>query len=310
MIARFRLPPWLFLLVLAAIVAALLYSIDLYRHRVVRSHGDLVRLLPPEDSTIFFVNFSVLRKAGMMHLVSSAKPAEEKDYDNFVRQTHFSYGSDIDALAAAVGSNGMFFVARGRFDWDRLQRYAISHGGSCQSNELCRVQTSRPGYWASFLAIQPDVIALAIARDSSAAKILRSPGRRYSQPEINAPVWVDVSRELLKDPGQMLPPLRIFAITLQSADAVIVSLGPPEENDPAAFEIRLNAVCPNSVTADTIRTQLELQTKLLRLELIREHRQPNPADLTGLMTSGSFQVAGRRVVGMWPVRNELLKTLQ
>jgi hypothetical protein len=60
MIARFRLPPWLFLLVLAAIVAALLYSIDLYRHRFVRSHGDLVRLLPPEDSTIFFVNFGKL----------------------------------------------------------------------------------------------------------------------------------------------------------------------------------------------------------------------------------------------------------
>jgi len=310
MTARFRLPPWLFLLALAAVVAALLYSIDLYRHRFVRSNSDLVRLLPPGDSTIFFANFSVLRKAGMMRLVSGAKPAEEKDYDDFIRQTHFNYQSDIDALAAAVGSNGMFFVARGRFDWDSLQRYAISHGGSCQGNELCRVQTSRPGHWASFLAIQSDVIGLAVAGNNSAAGLLRPTARQYGQPEIAAPVWVDVSRELLKSPGQMPLPLRIFAITLQSAESVIASLEPPEKDDHAAFEIRLDAVCPNSVTAETTRNQMELQTKLLKLELAREHQQPNPADLTGLLTSGSFQVAGRRVVGTWPVRNELLKTLQ
>jgi hypothetical protein len=72
----------------------------------------------------------------------------------------------------------------------------------------------------------------------------------------------------------------------------------------------LDAVCPNKVTADTIRNQLELQTKLLKLELARERQQPNPADLTGLLTAGSFQVVNRHVIGTWPVRNELLKTLQ
>lgn len=310
MIARFRLPPWLFLFAMAAVVAALLYSIDLYRHRFVRSDSDLVRLLPPGDSTIFFANFSVLRNAGMMRLVSGAKPAEEKDYDDFVRKTRFSYESDIDALAAAISRHGMFFVARGRFDWGSLQRYAVSHGGSCQSGELCRVQTSRPGYWASFVAIQPDVIALAVARNNSAVGSLRPPGRRYSQPEITAPVWVDVSKEVLKNPGRMPIPLRIFAITLQSAESVIASLGPPESDDHAAFEIRLDAVCPNSVTADTIRNQLELQTKLLKLELAREHQRPNPADLTGLLTSGSFRVVNRHVLGIWPLQRELLKALQ
>jgi hypothetical protein len=118
------------------------------------------------------------------------------------------------------------------------------------------------------------------------------------------------SRELLKNPVEMPLPLRIFAITLQSAESVVISLGAAEQSGQAAFEIRLDALCPNRVTADTIRNQLELQTKLLRLELTRERQKPSPADLTGLLTSGSFQVVDQRVVGRWPVRNELLRTLQ
>ena len=49
---------------------------------------------------------------------------------------------------------------------------------------------------------------------------------------------------------------------------------------------------------------------MMTLELAREHEQPNAADLTGLLTAGSFQVVEKRVVGIWPVRKELLKTLQ
>jgi hypothetical protein len=308
--ARLRLPPWLFLLALAAVVAALLFSIDSYRRRFVRSNADLVRLLPPGDSTTFFANFAMLRHAGMMRLLSGAKPAEEKDYAEFVRQTGFDYTKDVDALAAAIGRNGLFFVARGRFDWDSLQRYVRTHGGSCSGDELCRIQTSKPGRWASLIGIQPGVIGLAIAPDSSAAQSLRPPGRRTNQPDISEPVWIHTSRELLKDPVEMPLPVRIFAITLQSAESVVISLGPTGRRDQAVFEIRLDALCPNRVTADTIRNQLELQTKLLRLELTREHQKPNPADLTGLLTSGSFQVVNRRVVGRWPVRKELLRTFQ
>jgi hypothetical protein len=124
------------------------------------------------------------------------------------------------------------------------------------------------------------------------------------------PVWIKISPALLQNPVDIPVPLRIFAISLQSARLVIVSLDPAEGDAQAAFEIRLDAVCPNKVTADTIRNQLELQTKLLKLELARERQQPNPADLTGLLTAGSFQVVNRHVIGTWPVRNELLKTLQ
>ncbi|HEY7302573.1 MAG TPA: hypothetical protein VH601_00550 [Bryobacteraceae bacterium] len=308
--ARLRLPPWLFLLALAVGVAALLFSIDFYRHRIVRSNADLVRLLPPGDSTIFFANFAVLRRAGMLRLLAGAKPAEEKDYAEFVRQTGFDYTKDVDALAGAVGRNGLFFVARGRFDWDSLQRYVRNCGGSCSGDEFCSIQTSNPERWASLVAIQPGVIGLAVAGNGSSARSLRPSGRRNNQSDVSEPVWMHASRELLKNPVEMPLPLRIFAITLQSAESVVISLGAAEQSGQAAFEIRLDALCPNRVTADTIRNQLELQTKLLRLELTRERQKPSPADLTGLLTSGSFQVVDQRVVGRWPVRNELLRTLQ
>jgi hypothetical protein len=49
---------------------------------------------------------------------------------------------------------------------------------------------------------------------------------------------------------------------------------------------------------------------MLQLELARENQQPNPADLTGLLTSGTFQSGNNHVFGTWPVRKELLKALE
>lgn len=307
---RLELPPWAFLLLLGAVVAAVLFGIDSYRHRFVRSNADLVHLLPRSDSTVVFANFSLLRRAGMMGLLAGAKTAEAEEYDQFVSETRFDYRKDIDALAASVDDGRIFFVARGHFDWDALRNYIKSHGGSCAGDALCRMPTSQPGRWASLVEIQPNVIGLAVGKDNSAAELLRSEGHRNGGAIPSAPVWVRVSEKLLKNPVDLPLPVRIFAITLQSTDSVLVSFDAADADDSAAFEIRLDAECPNGVTANTIRQQLELQTKLLKLELAREHEQPNPADLTGLLTSGSFQVVDRNVTGTWPVRKELLKTLQ
>ncbi len=306
---RLKLPPWAFLLVLGAVVAAILFSIDSYRHRFVRSNADLVRLLPRGESTIIFANFTVLRRAGMMHLLAGARPAEAPEYNQFVRQTRFDYTKDIDAVAAAIDGGQNFFVARGRFDWDALRRYIAAQGGSCPEGNFCRVLTSQSGRWASLWLVQPDVIALSAGKEVSRA-IFDYQKRREKKPTPSEPVWVHVSEKLLKNPVDLPLPLRIFAITLQSADSVLISLGPAGANADAAFEIRLDAACPNSVTAGTIRNQLELQTRLLKLELTREREQPNPADLTGLLTAGSFQVIDQHVIGKWPVRKELLKALQ
>jgi len=292
----------------AATIAALLFGVDYYRHRFVRSNADLVKLLPPGDLTIFFVDVAMLRQANLLNLVTGIAPAAEKDYAEFVSQTQFDYTLDMDALAGASDGEQLFFVIRGRLRWDKLRQYAAAHGGACR-DDYCKAPASKPGRWANFFPVQPDVIALAISRNSAAADLLRPPGRRVQEQPNGNPVWVRVAQSALKTPSSLPLPLRIFAVILQATDSVVLSLGPPRSGQ-AVFSVQLDAGFPNEPSADTARTQFEIQTKMLKLELAREHQQPNPADLTGLLTAGSFQVVKRHVIGSWPVRKDLLSALQ
>lgn len=294
---------------LAIVLAALLFGIDRYRHRYVRNEGDLLSLLPARNGTIFFVDVAALRQAGFMRLLAGAKPAEEKDYDAFVRETGLDYTKDLDELAGAADNQQLFFVLRGRFDWDRLRQYVMAHGGMCPSG-LCEIATSRPGHWASFLRIQSDAIGLAVSANHQAAEALRPPGKHSRQTPPSAPVWVDVSPGTLSRAPELVAGTKMFTNPLRPAESVVLALTRAEGNSQSVFNVRLDADFANDASAEMARNQLQLDTKLLKLELARERKQPNPADLTGLLTSGSFQVVGRRVIGIWPVRKELLASLQ
>ena len=96
------------------------------------------------------------------------KPAEEKQYEEFVSQTQFHYLNDLDALAGPSVGDQLFFVIRGRFDWNKLKQYALAHGGVCL-HDYCTAPTSKPGRWANFLPIQSDVIGLAVSPNGTAA---------------------------------------------------------------------------------------------------------------------------------------------
>lgn len=274
-----------------------------------RTNADLLRFLPQGDAIIFFANIGPLRHAGMLNLLAGVKETEDREYSAFVRETHFDYKRDVEGIAGAVDGDRFFFVVRGYFDWNQLRQYAIKRGAVCGGN-TCKMATGTAGRRASFFPIQPDVLALAFASDASAAAVLKPPGHAISESLPSHPVWMRVSQSLMKNPASLPPALRIFAISVQSANLVMLSLGPTEENSGAAFNLRLDASCPSQATAGTIRNQLEIQTKMLRLELTRERQRPNPADLTGLLTSGSFQVVGNTVIGIWPVSRELLRSLQ
>lgn len=299
------------LLALVAGGAAVWFGYGRYQHRFVRDGADMVKLLPPaSDLTTFFVNLAELRQGGLMHLLTGITPAAtEKDYADFVAATGFDYTRDLDALAGGVNDDGeIFFILRGRFSWSKLSQFAIAHSGSC-GEDACRAPGSKPHRWVNFIRIQPDTIALAISSSSTAADILRPPARRLQELPLGDPVWLRVSSVLLKDPSALPKALQIFAITLQGADSVLFSAGRPEHGD-EAFTIQLEAAFPNPPSADTTCKQLQIQTKMLRLELAHENQQPNPADLTGLLTSGSFQVGNSRVFGSWPVKKEFLQALQ
>jgi hypothetical protein len=305
---RIQLKPWLFFVLLALCAGAIVFEIDHYRHRFVRSDADMVALLPPGDATIFFANITAIREAGVLGLFAGSKTVEEPEYQEFLRQTHFDYRNDIQVIAGATDGKQILLIVRGRFDWDRLRQYALAHGGTCKKR-LCNLRTSKAGRWASFLPIQSDVMGLAVSNDSSAALALSPRRDRISQQIPSDPVWVKVSRNLLENPVSLPVPLRIFAISLQSADGVLLSLDSGGESG-AAFNLQLDAQCPTTATAETIKTQLELQTRMLRMELAREHQQPSLADFAGMLVAGTFHVSDKHVIGTWPIHKELLNTLK
>lgn len=306
---RSGIKPWLFVPLLAAATALILYGISAYRHRFVRSDADMVSMLPARDATVFFVDVAALRHAGFLQLVSGARPASDAEYQEFVRQTHFDYTKNLDAIAGSAANGQLFLVIRGRFDWRALRQFAQSHGGSCSGN-TCRVPTSTARRWTEFLEIQPNAMALALSGDRTGIERLRARERHREAAVPRAPVWVSVAPGLLKDPATLPPAVRIFAISLESTDSVLLSLAPAKANSGAAFELRLDGKCRNDATAETARNQLQIETKMLQLEMLHEHQQPSPSDLTGLLTAGTFWEAKKHVYGEWPVRKELLRALE
>lgn len=245
----------------------------------------------------------------MLKLLDGAKVQHDPDYERFVRETGFDYANDLDVLTGEAQSQQLFFLLKGRFHWNQLRQYASAHGGTC-AGDLCRVPNPKSGRWAGFFPIQPDVLALVVGNNPNEIDQLRPFSRKLNTPLPPQPIWVSLSESLLKDPVDLPPPLRIFAVSLQSAHPVVLSLDAAAEGTGAAFKLQLDAACDTEAAAETIRSQWEIQTKMLKLGLTREHHQPSPSDLTGLLTAGSFQVENRHFIGIWPVRTELLQALQ
>lgn len=300
---------WL-ILICGVIVAALASGIYYYRHRHVRSEEDFVAILPGGEVTTFYANVEALRSSGTLKLLTGSRVVHEREYEKFVHEINFDYARDLDRLAGVVDGKRLYFLLRGRFDWEKLRLYPSAHGGACIQH-VCRVPTSTPGRWASYHLIQPNVLALAFAEDQVAVNRLQPPPP--DQPRVNLPgepVWVKLSDQVLKNPGELPLALRMFAISLQPASPVVLSAGTAAEGSGSAFTLQLNAGCPSESTAETVRNQLEIQTKMLQLELKREGQKPGAGDLTGLLTAGSFQIVDKHVIGSWPVRFELLKSLQ
>lgn len=276
-------------------------------YKPVQSDEDLIGLLPMNDATVFFADLASLRQQGYLQLLEGAKPRQENEYRQFVRETNFDYTKDLNAVAGADDGRELFFAARGNFHWKDIRAYALAHGGNCEGG-LCQIATSTPGRIASMRPIQADVIGLAIGKDGSAAKRIGVSAQKVAIP-LPAPVWVRPSRQLLVNSDRLPPALRIFAVALTPADSAVLSLQ-PSEADGGAFAIAIDAVFPNKPTAEAARTQLILDTDSLRLAFAREHKKPEPADLAWLLTSGSFRVTQQRLLGQWTVRNELLASLR
>ncbi|HYL73858.1 MAG TPA: hypothetical protein VEU96_06610 [Bryobacteraceae bacterium] len=292
---RFRFQPWHWAIVLSLVCIAAAAGVYLFRMRA-GSPADLVSFLPTANATVVYIDVDAIRRSGILNMIAGSKAAEELEYTQFVNATQFDYRRDLDAVAAAFKDGQVFFALRGRFHWKNLQDYAVHQGGSCRNN-FCTVNSSIPQRRISFYPLQPDILALASSPDDFAAyQITRKSGKLTVEPP-NQPVWMLVPALALKNSDSLPAGTKAYASALQNAEQIVFTIGPEADH----LLLALNVTCPNAEAASTLLVDFENTTNTLRKWIAREHQHPNPADLSGVLVSGTFRREDRRLYGQWPL---------
>jgi hypothetical protein len=301
---RFRFQPWQLAVLLAALCAALTGGIHLYRIRGGSNPSDLVAYLPTDNASIVYIDAGAIRRSGILNMIAGSKAAEELEYQQFVDQTMFDYRQDLDAAAVAFKDGQVFLAARGTFHWKNLMDYAVRQGGSCH-NSFCTVPSSRPSRRISFYPLKPDLMALAISQDDFAAySIVRKPGKPAVDAP-NQPLWMLVPAMALKDADALPAGTKPYASALQNAEQILFTVGPDSDH----LQLSLQVTCRDAPAASKLLLDFQNTTETLRKWIAREHQQPNPADLSGVLVAGTFHRDDRRVYGQWPIPRAFVDSL-
>jgi hypothetical protein len=291
-----------------AIAAGGFAGVQGYRSRPLGPSAMLARL-PQSDAVVFYADFEALRSGGVLQMLDSGK-AEDPDYREFARKIGLDWRRDLDRAMLAIAPSGKFILAQGRFDWPRLRAYAAQQGGECRSG-MCRLNGSTPERRISFLPLQSNLMALAVSTDEWAVRTLASvPPASPSEPDAAAeppaaPVWLKIPSSALRSPSGLPDGTRMFARSMAQADYAVLSLQP----DGQRLAARLDVHCESAKDAADIAGELSHATSLLREMIARERQTPNPADLSGVLSSGNFWSQGTRVYGNWPIERAFLQNL-
>jgi hypothetical protein len=295
----------LLIIIIASLCSLAVWGVARFRYYSLRTTADWLQRLPTQDSMVFYVDFDALRKGGLLQMLAGSKVVEEPDYKVFVMKTGFDYSRDLDAVLACFTPRAKYMVLQGRFDWDSLQSYARDQGGTCR-DALCRMNGSTPDRKISFFPMRPNLMGLAVSPDDLAAINLQTnAARRRSLEMPDAPVWLSLPPALLKTQADLPPGTRMFAHTLEDTDDVNIAMAPSGNR----FEARLNVQCRSESQAAALATQLAGITGMLREMIAREHATPNARDLSGVLTSGTFNRLGTRVLGSWPLEKGFVEGL-
>jgi hypothetical protein len=300
---KYKPQPWQLVLLIAA-VCGLSVGVMVWYHAGTLTPAALLRRMPADDALVLNIDFAGLRRAGFLQLLAGAKASEDFEYRTFVHATRFDYMNDLDsALAVFPHSGGAYFIVQGRFDWKSLRSYVAGENGEC-INSLCRVGGSSADRRISFLPLRRDMMALAVGPDAYAVDRLTNPRSGPDLPMPEGLVWMTFPGSLPK--SATLPDgARPFARIIENAPSVTVSFVPDAGRLAAKVEVR----CRTEQEAADIASQLTATTQLLRGMIEREHQRPNPADFSGVLTSGVFHREGTRMLGQWPIEREFVQNL-
>ena len=293
------------LLLLAAVCVGI---VALTAHFRARSHSRmrLLARLPAENALLLYLDFAALRQIGLLSLLEASDPFQEPEYRAFRAATGFDYLRDLDWALAALGPAGNYFLLKGRFNWTALNDYVVGQGGTCY-NTLCRVSGSTPERKISYCPLQPAVMALAVAPDEFAATRLllsRNPGPRPAAwPD--RPAWLFVPAARLRRRDTLPAGARPLLEALEVTDGLLLAADARQ----GQLELMLEASCRGAPEAAALAAQLQRLTGLLAQSLAAANKPPDPRDLSGVLTGGSFESRGRTVVGRWPLPRAFLESL-
>ena len=295
----------LLIILIASACALAVWGVARFRYHSLRTTAEWLQRLPTRDGLLFYIDAAALRQGGALQMLSGSKVSEEPEYRVFVMKTGFDYTRDLDAVLACFTPRAKFFIVKGRFDWNNLQAYARDAGGTCY-NALCRMSGSTPDRKISFFPLRPNLMGLAVSADDSAATELESRSTRRREFEMPAaPLWISIPPALLKTDNGLPPGTRMFAHTMEDANDISIALAPSGNH----FEARLNVQCRDGEQAAALAAELQHITAMLREMIAREHQTPNPQDLSGILTSGTFNQLGTRVLGSWPIDHGFIEGL-
>jgi hypothetical protein len=303
-VVRFRFQPWQLAVLVAILCVAVTGGILLYRTRGGSNPADLVAYLPIDKSVIVYIDTGAIRRSGILDMIAGSKVAEELEYQQFVDRTMFDYRQDLDAVAVAFKEGQVYLAARGNFHWKNLMDYATQQGGSCH-NSFCIVPSSRPSRRISFYPLKPNLMALGISSDDLAAyTVARRRGKLALVPPTQ-PLWMLVPAAALKDTDTLPAGTKPYASALQTADQIVFTVGPDSGN----LQVSLQVTCHDVPTAEKLLVDFQNATGVLRSAIAREHQQPNPADLSGVLAGGTFHRDDRLVYGQWPISRAFVDSL-
>ncbi len=286
---------WLLLLVVAVICGSSVWGVVWYRSRPL-SLPAMMKRLPAQGAPLLYIDFAALRQAGILQLLDGAQASEDPEYRTFVRKTRFDYRQDLDSALVAFAPTGTYMLVKGRFDWNSLRAYAQTSGGTC-AYSLCRVPGSSESHRISFLPLQDNLMAVAVSADETAATDMTNSASGPNPEPPSGLMWLKVPGSWLRLRPGLPDGTQMFAHSLEQADSITLSFVPESGHLSGRLVVR----CPSDHEAAEVSAQLILATARLREAILRENHVPNPADLSGPLSSGSFRSEGNRVLGNWTI---------
>lgn len=299
---RFRWYNWTAALLVVVACVAIAGGLVWYRSRKVPSLAERMNRLPVGTSAVY-LDLQSLRESGLMTLLSGQNVTEDADYRAFVTSTGFDYRADLDSALIGFANAEVFIVATGRFDWKAIQAHTKRSNGICR-NGVCRMPATTPMRTVSFIPLHNSMIGMAVSTDEWAVLRMQDNVPNLLPPP-DAPVWTGGFGEALRKNESLPAGTKLFVTAL--GDAKVVTLGLHAAGEIA--ELRLRAECATDRAASGLESQLRGVTEVFRKYLDNVQQKPNPADLSGVLTSGTFARDGAVVTGRWTVNRPFLEKL-